>query len=272
MSLEVDLYTLLSTDASMLAAMNARPNVWLGMIPKGEDDNLAVVIQTVIGQYETAEESINAWTKKRMQFDSYGEKYSETLFLSNTVRDLLKNLKGSLANTNVQGTIVMTDRDMPYEAGESGYVFRRLLEIDFVHTDGSGSIPYTPANPPAGGSNAAFLQNLPISQTVPTNGQALLYSSANNDWEPGTPGSGPGLNFADEETPSGTIDGVNGTFTLLHTPNPAASALLVKNVSVLTQGIAYTISGNTITYLSGYIPQPASGSDPADTHRIWYRY
>lgn len=272
MSLEVDLYTVLSTDAGVLGAMNGRSNVYLGSIPKGQDDNLAVVIQTVMTDNFVASDQTNLLQMKKMQFDSYAERFSDALLLSNTVKNLLKDLKGSLANTDVKGVIARRDIDMPREPGKTGYVYRRMLELDFWHTDGAGSVPYTPAHPPVSGSNASFLQNLPVSVTPPQNGQALVYNSTNNDWEPGTASGGPGLNFADGETPSGTIDGSNATFHLAHNPNPAASLILVLNRGVLEQGIGYTLSGNTITFQSGYIPQPSNGSDPADVIQAWYRY
>jgi hypothetical protein len=59
--------------------------------------------------------------------------------------------------------------------------------------------------------------------------------------------------YPEEETPAGTINGVNNTFTLSKTPN----FVMVKlNGVVLTQGIGYTLSGATLTMLPGYIPQP----------------
>jgi len=53
--------------------------------------------------------------------------------------------------------------------------------------------------------------------------------------------------FIYNETPSGTIDGVNATFTLSKTPNPTASLTLTLNGQVLIQGSDYTLSGDTIT-------------------------
>jgi hypothetical protein len=56
-------------------------------------------------------------------------------------------------------------------------------------------------------------------------------------------------NFADNETPSGTINGVNTSFTLLHTVSPTASLSLYKNGQLqIAGGADYTLSGSTITY------------------------
>lgn len=54
--------------------------------------------------------------------------------------------------------------------------------------------------------------------------------------------------FVDDETPSGTINGSNTSFTLANSPNPAASLMLFKNGQKLEPGgLDYTLSGATIT-------------------------
>ena len=57
-----------------------------------------------------------------------------------------------------------------------------------------------------------------------------------------------GNNFADEETPSGTINGINTTFTLVNTPI-AGSVKLYKGIR-MKLGVDYTISGTTITMIN----------------------
>ena len=71
--------------------------------------------------------------------------------------------------------------------------------------------------------------------------------------------------FQDAETPSGVIDGVNVTFTLAATPNPAASLVLTKNGIVQKPAIDFTLSLATITFLTGAEPQVG------DTLLSWYR-
>jgi hypothetical protein len=71
----------------------------------------------------------------------------------------------------------------------------------------------------------------------------------------------------DLETPSGTINGTNDTFTLAHAPSPAGSLHLYKNGQLMLPGGAdYTLTGNSIVYVAGAIPK--SG----DVHRASYRY
>ncbi len=59
-----------------------------------------------------------------------------------------------------------------------------------------------------------------------------------------------------EETPSGTIDGVNTVFTLTKNLNPANSLLLFLNGLKLREGAGndYVLSGKTITFEAGMIP------------------
>lgn len=78
--------------------------------------------------------------------------------------------------------------------------------------------------------------------------------------------SGNSINFSDDETPSGVIDGVNAAFGLANAPNPANSLVLVKNGAILQQGIGkdYTLSGSTITMAVA----PAGG----DVLLAWYRH
>ena len=69
--------------------------------------------------------------------------------------------------------------------------------------------------------------------------------------------SGPCLSgFVDAETPAGTVDGVNAAFTLAATPAPAASLRLYRNGLLQKEGVDFTLSGNTVSFLSGAVPQP----------------
>lgn len=57
-----------------------------------------------------------------------------------------------------------------------------------------------------------------------------------------------------DEVPSGTVNGVNATFTLTEAPNPAASLNLYVDGVRVVQGTHYTINTTTITFVSAYIP------------------
>ena len=65
-----------------------------------------------------------------------------------------------------------------------------------------------------------------------------------------------GTSYSDLGTPTGTINGSNDTFTLAVTPNPTASLLLFKNGLLQTGGgVDYTLTGATVVYIAGAIPQ-----------------
>lgn len=74
-------------------------------------------------------------------------------------------------------------------------------------------------------------------------------------------------NFADNETPTGALDGVNTSFALAHAPNPTASLNLILNGQYLTQGSDYTLAGSTITFASA--PDAAFSGLP---FKAFYRY
>jgi len=72
----------------------------------------------------------------------------------------------------------------------------------------------------------------------------------------GTTVGGSSNGFVDAESPSGVVDGSNVTFGLANSPNPASSVALFRNGLVLQNGGEYTVSGSTITFQSGSVPQP----------------
>ena len=61
--------------------------------------------------------------------------------------------------------------------------------------------------------------------------------------------------FVDGETPTGTLNGTNATFALANAPSPASSLTLFRNGLLLTAGVDFNLSGSTITFLGGAIPQ-----------------
>jgi hypothetical protein len=77
------------------------------------------------------------------------------------------------------------------------------------------------------------------------------------DGTSGTCGTGSSTaGFVDAEVPSGTLDGVNATFTLASAPTPASSMGVYRNGLLLRHTGDYTITGNTLVFVAGAIPQP----------------
>jgi len=71
--------------------------------------------------------------------------------------------------------------------------------------------------------------------------------------------------FSDAEVPGGTIDGNNTAFTLANSPSPAGSLALFRNGMAQKPSVDYTLSGSTVQFLTGAVPQPG------DTLLAWYR-
>ncbi len=71
---------------------------------------------------------------------------------------------------------------------------------------------------------------------------------------------------AEDEIPSGTINGTNDTFTLANTPRTTSSIKLHRNGNLQLQGVHYDMSTTTITFKAGKIPK--SGN----TLRAEYEY
>jgi hypothetical protein len=69
-----------------------------------------------------------------------------------------------------------------------------------------------------------------------------------------------GPTAAYDEVPSGVINGVNDTFTLANAPSPTGSLMLFKSgLLMIKGGVDYSLSGSTITFVSG--AEPATGEN-----------
>lgn len=75
-------------------------------------------------------------------------------------------------------------------------------------------------------------------------------------WIVGGGGGGGGPNFADKEVPTGLINGSNTVFTLANTPASGSEQVIVNGLMLYPgSGNDYMIVTNTITFLTGAIPQ-----------------
>jgi len=162
---------------------------------------------------------------------------------------------------------------------------------DCLHVDGSSgtcggggasSVSFVDGEIPSGavnGSNVAFtlasVPNPAASVALSRNGlllkQSLDYTLSSNSilfLTGAVPQTGdtllvsyrlavnlPGVVFIDGETPAGAINGVNNSFALAQSPNPAASLALFRSGLRLKLGTDYTISGSSLTFVAGHVPQ-----------------
>jgi hypothetical protein len=98
-------------------------------------------------------------------------------------------------------------------------------------------------------------------------GLVQMYSDGTNVTQltSGGGGGGGAALFADEETPTGSVNGSNTAFTLAFAPSPGASLQLFLNGQLLKPGgTDYTLSGANITMVNA----PATG----DVLLAWYRH
>lgn len=96
--------------------------------------------------------------------------------------------------------------------------------------------------------------------TVPSVGTGVI------DPPTDVPVVNPSVLFSDAETLTGTLNGVNITFTVANTPRPASSLLLTRNGTLLKASIDYAIDGNVIVFADLQTPQVG------DILQAWYRY
>lgn len=116
----------------------------------------------------------------------------------------------------------------------------------------------TPANP-AAGSARMFLDSATGELSVRKSSGAIV-SLESGAGEGGGGGEGGGSGgtfgqFVDNETPSGAVNGSNPTFTLAAVPDPPESLTLTRDGVVQELGVKYDLTGNTISFLAGSIPQ-----------------
>jgi hypothetical protein len=67
---------------------------------------------------------------------------------------------------------------------------------------------------------------------------------------------GANLVFIDLETPNGALNGTNAAFTLSMTPIPTTSLLLFRNGLLQKLGVDFTLTGSSISFQAGSVPQP----------------
>jgi lysophospholipase L1-like esterase len=72
--------------------------------------------------------------------------------------------------------------------------------------------------------------------------------------------------FVDAETPSGTVDGSNSTFTLVNAPTPVSSLSVYRNGMYQRAGSDFTLTGNAIQFAAASVPQ--AGDTLTSSYRV----
>lgn len=141
-------------------------------------------------------------------------------------------------------------------------------------TSGSNAVTVTKVNGTSVGTNAAADQLIRTTASATASWVTIADTSAGGlalTYTPGTHAFGTiavlSGTFADNEVPSGTINGSNDTFTLAAAPSPAGSLQLFKNGQLMIAGGAdYTLTTDTVVFVTGAIPLTGD-----DLHS-WYRH
>jgi hypothetical protein len=137
MSLESDLYNLMSADASIQAVLDAEPFVYNGAIPKGKPDSGAIVINISRTDRLTGTDGPNNLVIREVQLDSYHEKYTQSLAMSTAIFNLMVSRDLPLLTIEFRGAIPTAEMDFGKEPAQtpSGYVFRRMLRFEVQYVD-----------------------------------------------------------------------------------------------------------------------------------------
>ncbi|PYT22378.1 MAG: hypothetical protein DMG57_35300 [Acidobacteria bacterium] len=89
------------------------------------------------------------------------------------------------------------------------------------------------------------------------------------DGTSGPCGSTSGTQYVEAEIPAGVVDGSNATFTLAGSPSQPSSLSLFRNGVLQQLGSDYTLTGSTVQFLAGAIPQ--LGDTLMAGYRLGYR-
>lgn len=215
------LYSLIVADptvAGILATRSLTPGApeTSGVFPvqMPEADPLPAIVYTQIhGDGVMSMDGPDPLKFARFQFSCYGATYRESKILARALLNLLENFTGALSDGTGIGNM------------------ERVGEMDAFH-----EAPYV------------FVTHVDVKITYDDLGTPTLTTFAGLG--PYQAGAGPQFAFADAEIPSGVVNGVNKVFTLAHAPNPPLSLQLVMNGAVQEMTADFSLSGNTITFVT----------------------
>ncbi len=177
------------------------------------------------------------------------------------VIDALGDIDG--ASGNVSDCVHVDGTSGPCGSATSSVMFSDN-EVPSGTINGTNAV-FTLANAPAPASSLSLFRNgmlLRPSVDYTLNAAAVTFSGTAipqaGDYLQASyryGGTLSGVTFVDQETPGGTANGTNVTFTLANTPNPSTSLALYRNGLRMMPGVDYTLSGSTITFAAASTPQ-----------------
>jgi len=131
--LETGIYQRLRDDTGVSGFVSGR--IFYSRMPK--DATLPAVVFNVVVTTDMGYtfQGASGLRTKRIQFDSYAKDYLSTVKVSDSIRAILQSFSGTIDGTVVQGCVVVSEMDFPYEPGTSGFIQRRMMEVDIIYQD-----------------------------------------------------------------------------------------------------------------------------------------
>jgi hypothetical protein len=217
-----------------------------------------------------------------VQFNDGGSFNGDSAFTFNKTTNTMSvtNLSGSLTQLTTGDSYLVGGNNVTITTGSNGQVFihastdaiKNVMTFNETPTgtmDGS-NVTFTLADAPSPSDSLMLYLNGQLltqgaSEDYTLSTATITFLAAANIPEStdtlvatySTAASGGNLTFQFNETLSGTINGVNDTFTLSTAPNADSKVMVFVNGQLMTRGASndFTISGTTITFASDTIPQ-----------------
>ena len=123
-----------------LLAAPAAQSIFISVAPKQSNRPYLVMNVVAAPPAEGTLDGITALIDGEIQFDSHADTSQAAQQLSKAVRDYFMmtfNAGGLPDGTNIQFVDVTADHDEPYEQGGAGYIYRRLLRLKAMYTEGA---------------------------------------------------------------------------------------------------------------------------------------
>lgn len=131
---EAGLYQLMKNDSGISTLVSGR--IFGGRAPKTvTDSSYPLVVWSMVSTVDLYSiQGASGYRTKRVQIDSYARTYIDSVKVSDAVRALLQNFRGTLPDgTFVESSVLITDQDFIFEPGASGQLFRHMIEVEISY-------------------------------------------------------------------------------------------------------------------------------------------
>lgn len=133
-----------------------------------------------------------------------------------------------------------------------------VIVVEYGDDPAAAAVSINTTFPLTGGGDLHADRTLDVAEFDATNpgvvpasgGSSTDVLHADGSWS----AAGGSANISIDEAPTGTINGINDTFTLANTPT-GGIFLYVSSISKCWSGVTYNLTGATIVFTAGNIPQ-----------------